>query len=79
MIVPAVFLSIAILIGIRGIGLVSLMVMYGSPTAVSSFPMAGQMGGNSELAGQIVATTTIFSVITVFIWTYLLSFYGLII
>ena len=37
------------------------------------------MGGNSELAGQIVATTTIFSVITVFIWTYLLSFYGLII
>ena len=78
-IVPAVFLSIAILIGIRGIGLVSLMVMYGSPTAVSSFPMAGQMGGNSELAGQIVATTTIFSVITVFIWTYLLSFYGLII
>ena len=76
-IVPAVFLSIAILIGIRGIGLVSLMVMYGSPTAVSSFPMAGQMGGNSELAGQIVAT--IFSVITVFIWTYLLSFYGLII
>lgn len=74
-IVPAIFLTIAILLGIRGTGLVALMVMYGSPTAVSSFPMASQMGGNGEVAGQIVAVTTVLSVVTIFIWTYLLSFY----
>ncbi len=77
-IVPAIFLSVAVMLGIRGIGLVALMVMYGSPTAVASFPMASQMGGNGELAGQIVAVTTVLSVVTVFIWTYVLSFYGFI-
>lgn len=71
--IPAVFLTLAILLGFRGTSLVALMVMYGSPTSVSSFPMALQMGGNGELAGQIVAVTTVFSVVTIFIWTYLLS------
>lgn len=77
-IVPAIFLTIAILLGIRETGLVALMVMYASPTAVSSFPMASQMGGNGEIAGQIVAVTTVLSVVTIFIWTYLLTFYGFI-
>lgn len=78
LIVPAVFLSGAVLLGFRGNGLVALMVMIGSPTAVSSFPMAVQMGGDGELAGQIVAVTTVFSVVTIFFWTYLLSAGGLI-
>lgn len=77
-IIPAVFLSGAVLLGFRGNGLVALMVMLGSPTAVSSFPMASQMGGNGELAGQIVAVTTVFSVVTIFFWTYVLSMGGLI-
>ncbi len=73
LIVPAVFLSGAVLLGFRGTSLVALMVMLGSPTAVSSFPMAVQMGGNGELAGQIVAVTTVFSVVTIFLWTYVLG------
>lgn len=77
-IVPMIILTIAVCLGYRGSGLVALMVMSGSPTAVSSFPMAAQMGGNSELAGQIVAVTTVFSTITIFMWTYVLSFTGLI-
>ena len=77
-IVPAIFLTIAAGLGYHGTGLVALMVMFASPTAVSSFPMATQMGGNSELAGQIVAVTTVFSAFTIFAWTYILSFIGLI-
>ncbi len=77
-IVPAVFITLAVVLGFRGNGLVALMVMFASPTAVSSFPMATQMGGNSELAGQIVAVTTVFSTISIFIFTYILKFYGFI-
>lgn len=77
-VIPAVFLPAAALLGIRGPGLVALMVMFGSPTAVSSFPMASQMGGNAELAGQIVAVTTVFSTVTIFFWTYVLSIGGFI-
>lgn len=77
-VVPVVFLSIAVILGFRGNGLVALMVMLASPTAVSSFTMASQMGGNEELAGQIVAVTTIFSVVTIFLWTYFLHYFCLI-
>lgn len=73
LVIPAIFLSMAVLLGFRKNALVALMVMFASPTAVSSFTMASQMGGNSELAGQIVAVTTVFSVVTIFGWTYVLS------
>lgn len=75
-IVPTVFLMLAVMLGYRNSDLVALMVMYGSPTAVSSFPMASSMGGNGELAGQIVASTTVASVLTIFVWTYVLSING---
>lgn len=78
LLIPGVFLPLAVLLGFRGAELVALMVMFGSPTAVSSFPMASQMGGNAELAGQIVAVTTVFSTVTIFFWTYVLSIGGFI-
>lgn len=77
-VIPALFLLLAALLGFRGPGLVALMVMLGSPTAVSSFPMASQMGGDGELAAQIVAMTTVCSIGTIFFWTYLLSRVGFI-
>jgi len=43
-------------------------VMYGSPTAVSSYAMAENMGGDGELAGQIVVIGTAVSVFTLFAW-----------
>lgn len=78
LVIPAIFLPVAVMLGYRGAGLVALMVMFGSPTSVSSFPMAVQMGGNGELAGQIVAVTTVFSTVTIFFWTYALSAGGFI-
>ncbi|MCI8490136.1 MAG: AEC family transporter [Lachnospiraceae bacterium] len=78
LVIPAIFLTIAAALGYRGAGLVGLMVMFGSPTSVSSFPMAVQMGGNGELAGQIVAVTTVFSTVSIFFWTYVLSVGGFI-
>ncbi|NLP00335.1 MAG: AEC family transporter [Clostridiaceae bacterium] len=77
-IVPLVFLSIAILMGIRGIELVTLMAMYAAPVASSSFPMAQELGGNAELAGEIVVITSLLSIATVFSWVLILSSSGMI-
>jgi predicted permease len=74
--VPGIFLGGAILLGFRHTALVALMVMFAAPTAVSSFPMAITMGGDGELAGQIVASTTIFSVVSIFVWTYFLHYFA---
>lgn len=76
--IPLLGLSAAVLLGFRDIELVILMALFGSPSAVSSYTMAIQMEGDGELAGQLVVFTTLFSIITIFFWTYLLLAFGFI-
>ena len=38
--------------------------------------MAQQMEGDAELAGQLVVFTTAFSIITLFVWVYLIQVLG---
>lgn len=77
-IVPIIMLSLSIHLGIRGIGLLTLMIIFGSPTGVSTFQMAKQMDGDSDLAAQIIVFTSFFSVFTIFIWIYLFKTFNLI-
>ena len=77
--VPAVFLSIAAFgLGFRGEKLAILLTLFASPTAVSSFTMAQQMGGDDELAGQLVVFGTTACVLTMFLWIFLAVSLGLI-
>lgn len=57
----------AYIFGFRGASVVTLISVFASPTAVSSFTMAQSMGGDSDLASQTVVFTSVFSIITVFI------------
>lgn len=70
---PAIFVTLAAALGFRNIQLIAFMTMFGSPAAVSSFTMAKQMGGDSELAGLLVVFTSVFSIVTMFIMIYILS------
>lgn len=75
-VVPLIFLSLAVALGIRDVSLAALIAVYASPTSVSSFPMAQQMGGNGDLAGGQVVFTTVFSILTVFLWVFVLKSLG---
>ncbi len=75
---PIVFIPIAIIFGIEGNGLLVLYIMYGSPTAVSSYVMACNMNGDKELAADIFIITTLLSVFTFTIGIYLFKTFGLI-
>ena len=77
-IVPGIVLYIAALLGFRNIELTCLLSVFASPTAVSSYTMAEQMDGDSILAGQIVVLTSIISIITVFLWIFILKQFHLI-
>lgn len=77
-IVPMIMLPLSIHLGIRGIGLLTLMIIFGSPTGVSTFQMAKQMDGDSDLAAQIIVFTSFFAVFTIFIWIYLFKTFNLI-
>lgn len=76
LIAPFLTLGGAILIGIRGIPLASIMAMTITPCAVASFAMAQQMDSDGELAGNALVFTTIFSALTMFLWVYVLKEIG---
>lgn len=77
-VIPLIFLPIAVWLGFRGSEMVTLMAMFCAPTAVSSFTMAQQMGGDDTLAGALVVFGSLFSVLTIFLWTFLLVQMGFI-
>ena len=74
--VPCIFLPLAVYLGFRNAELAILLSLFASPTAVSSFSMAQQMGGDDELAGQIVVFNTSLCVLTVFLWIFVLKQIG---
>ena len=73
---PGLFLGLGALLGFRGVAFVSLIGIFASPTAVNSFTMAQQMGGDAELAGDIVVTTSAASILTMFLWIFLFKSLG---
>lgn len=76
-IVPALGLGIAFLFfrsSFDGAKFAALVALFATPVAVSSVPMAQEMGADHTLAGQLVVWTTLISAITVFIASFLLKF-----
>lgn len=76
--VPGIFVTGAVLLGYRNVELISLLVLYGSPVAVSSYAMALAMNCDGELASQSVLVTTVCSVVTMIGWIFVLSSLGLV-
>lgn len=70
---PLIMITIGALLGFRNEMLVPILIMFGAPTAVSSFPMAQQMDADGELAAQFVVFTSAFAILTIFVWIFVLK------
>ncbi|MEA4815891.1 MAG: AEC family transporter [Lachnospiraceae bacterium] len=77
-IVPLIGVVLGVLLGFRDLELFTIMVMTAAPVAVSSYTLAQQMGGDGELASQLVVFSTVFSLATIFCWIFVLKTIGLI-
>lgn len=67
-ITPVIFLTIAYFMGFKDLISFSILIaLFATPIAVSSVPMAQQMGQDDELAGQIVVWTSALSAISLFL------------
>lgn len=73
---PLITIGVGKLIGFQGIKLVALLSMSACPTAVASYTMAKEMKADGDLAGEIVATTSILSIFTIFCWVLTLKNLG---
>ena len=74
----AIFLPAAVLCGFRQEALVAVLIMLGSPTTVSGFVMARNMGHEGVLTASVVMLTTLLSAFTITAWIYLLRCLALI-
>lgn len=70
LILPAVFLPIAVHFGFTDQKLVALLVMLGSITTPSAYVMAKQMGHEGTLTGSVCAATTVLSAVTLTFWMF---------
>ena len=75
--IPLIFLPISVAYGFRNQELCALMILFAAPCAVASYPMAVAMGADGPLSGQLVVTTTLTSILTMFLFTFLFRSIGL--
>lgn len=76
-VVPAVMLSLGVFVfGMRGVELVTLICLFATPTAATVGAMVRAYGGNHVLGGEIVAFSTVSSILTVFLFVLGLRFLG---
>ncbi|MBQ8739686.1 MAG: AEC family transporter, partial [Clostridia bacterium] len=61
----------------NGAHFATYIAVFATPVAVSSVPMAQEMDGDADLAGQIVVWTTLVSALTVFVASFLLRYAGI--
>ena len=70
---PLIMVTMGVLLGLRAEMLVPVLIFFGAPTAVSSFPMAQQMDGDGELAASLVVFSSALSIPTIFLWVFVLK------
>ena len=79
MVLPALFLPLAVRFGFTDEKLVALLVMLGSITTPACYVMAKQMGqerGPNVLTGSVCVTTTLFSAFSLTFWLFVLRSLG---
>ena len=75
-IIPLVFLPIAINMGFRDEKLIALLIMLGAPTTPSCYIMAKNMDNDADLTTSIVVLTTVLSAFTITAMLFVLRYYG---
>lgn len=75
---PAVFMLLGYsFFGFLGVHLGIVMIIFGTPTAISSYIMAKNMNSDGPLANQIVLLTTLFSMFTIFVYSFIMRNFGM--
>lgn len=76
-ILPAFFLPIAAMMGFTGSAMIAILIMVGSPTTVSCYVMAKNMGYKGVLTSSVVMLATVLSSVSLTLWIFLLRLFGL--
>jgi len=75
---PVIVVIPAYWMGFSGVELGCILLMFASPTATASFIMVRAMGGNYQLASNIIVLSTLLSVLSISVLLYLIKLMALI-
>ena len=79
LLLPALMMAISYYgLGFTGVHLGIVMIVFGTPTAISSSIMAKNMNSDGALANQIVLLTTFCCMFTIFAFSFILRVFGLV-
>ena len=76
-ILPLIMIPMIVMMGYRDADLLSGLLAYQTPVAVSSYIMAQQAGADGQLAGQLVVFSSVLSIFTLFVTILILRMIGL--
>ena len=76
-ILPLIMIPMIVMMGYRDADLLSGLLAYQTPVAVSSYIMAQQAGADGQLAGQLVVFSSVLSIFTLFVTILILRTVGL--
>lgn len=76
LVLPAIAVVLSQALGFTPVERFIYFEMFATPVATASYSMAQNMGGDGELAGQLVVLSTAASVITIFLWVFLFTSIG---
>lgn len=77
-ILPMLFLPIAMYLGFHGESMIAILIMLGSPTTVSCYIMAKNMGNDHVLTSSIIVMATLLSSVSLTFWVFILRTTGFI-
>lgn len=75
-VLPALFIPLAGLLGFRNSQMVAILIMLGSPTTVACYVMAKSMKADGVLTSNIVMLTTLFSSVSITGWLFVMKSLG---
>lgn len=76
-ILPLITIPMVVMMGYKDADLLSALLAYQTPVAVSSYIMAQQAGADGQLAGQLVVFSSVLSIFTLFVTIFILRMMGM--
>ncbi len=76
--IPAALLAVGIALNFSGLEVFSIFLVYATPVATAAFTMCSAMGADGDLMGEIVASSTVAAVVTLFFWIVFMQNIGII-
>jgi predicted permease len=73
LLIPILALAVFLLLGFRGESIIVALIIFGAPVAMATYTMSAGMGADDELAGSLVAVTSVLSIVTMFLFIFALK------